>query len=176
MPLLLLRHTRVACSEGLCYGNSEVPLATSFASEAEAILEGLPRPDGILSSPLRRCLELARAIEARYPNAPLRVDNDLREMDLGNWQGRLWSEIPRSEVELWAEDFYHARPHRGENVAMLQERVWRWLDRLCPCLQGSTVIGVTHKGVIRAALSWAGVADAWSADIDFGQVVRVQGP
>src|SRR5690606_3084199 len=35
VPLYLIRHTRVGCTPGLCYGQLDVPLAESFAAEAQ---------------------------------------------------------------------------------------------------------------------------------------------
>lgn len=171
MPLILLRHTRVAGCQGLCYGNSEVPLAESFDDEAGQVLAHLPEPWRIYSSPSQRCLALARRLAGRYPKAPLCLDDRLVEMDLGGWQGRAWADVPRAEVDLWVEDFFQARPHGGESVAMLQVRVDSFLRDLFAASAEETVVAVTHKGVIRAALACSGVAEAWQANPGFGESV-----
>ena len=50
-------------------------------------------------------------------------DERLREFDFGTWEGVRWDAIPRAELDAWAADFFHARPHGGESVHMLRERV-----------------------------------------------------
>ena len=57
--------------------------------------------------------------------------------------------MPKQEIDAWAEDFLYARPHGGESVAMLRNRVgaaladWSALNE--------PIVIVTHAGVIRAA-------------------------
>ena len=50
-------------------------------------------------------------------------------MDFGRWEGLPWSAVPRAELDAWAADLMHARPHGGESVAMLLARTRRALAR-----------------------------------------------
>ena len=85
-------------------------------------MAALPRADRLVSSPLERCRRLAERIGAARGLVPV-VDERLREFDFGTWEGVPWESIPRAELDAWAADFLHARPHGGESVQMLHERV-----------------------------------------------------
>jgi alpha-ribazole phosphatase len=171
VALTLLRHTRPLAAEGLCYGASELELGPDFAIEAQALLARLARPDRIVTSPLLRCLRLAELLGAQLA-VPVEVEPDWREMDFGSWEGRAWSDIPRAELDAWAADFLHARPHGGESVAMLLARTRRALDG-CRTPEVRS-LAVTHAGVIRAALAaTGGGATAWNRAIGFGEAVAL---
>ena len=148
MGLILVRHTRPDVAEGLCYGQTDLGVADSFADEAAAVLSALPEVRRVVSSPLRRCRALAQYI-ADAADLPLDIDGRLKEIDFGSWEGRRWSEVPRQEFDAWAKNFLHARPHGGESVAMLRSRVGAaladWSARNEP------IVIVTHAGVIKVA-------------------------
>ncbi|MEE2877905.1 MAG: alpha-ribazole phosphatase family protein [Pseudomonadota bacterium] len=170
MALTLLRHTTPAIMPGTCYGMTDLALADTFAEEARKVLEGLPRVDRIVSSPLRRCRLLADMV-ANAHKQDVVEDHRVLEMDFGTWEGRLWTQIPRTEIDAWAADFMQARPHGGESVSMLRARTHAALDdyRRQP---GHTLI-VTHAGVIKAALAAEETAASHSATIAFGGFVTL---
>ena len=99
-------------------------------------------------------------------------DKRLIEMDFGRWEGCLWSEIPRSELDEWANDFLHARPHGGESVAILRIRTREALQDV-DISRGPALV-VTHAGVIKAALSKGDTADAFDTSVPFGGFVEMQ--
>jgi len=170
MALTLLRHTRPDVAPGTCYGASDVTLPASFAEDADAVAESLPPVDRIVTSPLLRCLRLAEHLAIRTGSA-LSVDRRLREMDFGHWEGRLWQDIPRAEIDAWAADFMQARPHGGESVAMLRARTREALAALRG-LDGHSLI-VTHAGVIKAALAVDLTAASHATTIGFGCFVTL---
>jgi alpha-ribazole phosphatase len=169
VDLRLVRHTRPRVP-GVCYGFSDVELADSFEAEAEGLLTHIVCPVQIVTSPLARCLRLAHFLAARA-GAAVTVDPDWREMDFGAWEGRPWDALPRAELDAWASDFMHARPHGGESVAMLLERTRRAIGR-CRAT-GQPWLAVTHAGVIRAALADAGDTGAWQREIPFSEVITL---
>ena len=148
MQVFLIRHPRPQVDDGVCYGRLDVP-ACDVAAAAESLRPALPAGLPVLSSPLRRCRELA---ERLHP-AP-RFDDGLMEMYFGDWEGRRWDEIGAAALDAWAADLLHHVPPGGESVAMLQARVVATLDALVA--EGlSACIVVTHTGVIRAAVGHA---------------------
>lgn len=173
MALTLLRHTMPAIASGVCYGMTDLDVAESFAQEAADVLAALPRPDRIITSPLKRCCLLAEHVGASL-DLPVTIDDRLCEMDFGTWEGHPWAEIPRAELDLWAEDFLHARPHGGESVAILTTRVRaalaEWHNH-----QGHALI-VTHAGVIKAALATEATAQGYNTTIGFGRFVTLSHP
>ena len=44
MEIYLIRHTSVSVEAGICYGQSDVPVAESFAAEAAQVRAKLPPP------------------------------------------------------------------------------------------------------------------------------------
>ena len=170
MPVILVRHTRPAVADGVCYGVTDLGLAPSFDDEAAAVVAALPCTERLVSSPLERCRRLAERIGAARDLAPL-FDDRLREFDFGTWEGVPWDAIPRPELDAWAADFFHARPHGGESVQMLRERVGAAISDYRR--GGDSHVVVTHAGVIRAALAGAGHPDGWNAVIAFGASVHL---
>ena len=173
MALILLRHTTPDVAAGTCYGRTDLDVAGTFQDEAEQALSALPSIDHIVTSPLTRCRRLAEFVGARL-DLPVEQDVRIREMDFGTWEGQAWSAIPRGELDQWAGDFYRARPHGGETVAMLHARTlaavetWNQTDR--------TGLLVTHAGVIRAALARGETSSDFQTAIDFGGHISIPCP
>jgi len=175
MELILVRHTRPDMPQGICYGRLDVGVRDTFANEAAEVLDALPEVRRLISSPLRRCRKLARRI-ATARELPLDFDERLAEMDFGAWEGRPWATLPASELDAWAADFMHARPHGGESVAMLQARVRAALSHWSAQRSARTVpiAFITHAGVIKAACSGAGrTARDFSISVAFGGIMAL---
>ena len=169
MGLILVRHTRPDVVAGLCYGQTDLDVADTFADEAAAVLAALPEVRGVVSSPLRRCRVLAQRI-ADAAGLPLDIDERLQEIDFGAWEGRQWAELPKREIDAWAQDFLNARPHGGESVPMLRSRVGAALADLSA--RNEPIAIVTHAGVIRAArLEDRDPVGDFENPIDFGGIV-----
>ncbi len=99
------------------------------------------------------------------------VDSRLREMDFGTWEGCAWNHISRLELDDWAQHFLHARPHGGESVYMLRDRVLKAMADFRRA--GNDHIIVTHAGVIRAALSDGDTAGHFDTKIEYGQSIEL---
>lgn len=144
----MIRHPRPQIPDGICYGQLDVP-AHDIAATAAALRERIPANLPLVSSPLRRCRELAEALHT----AP-RFDVRLMEMHFGEWEGRAWDTIPRDALDDWADNLLHYAPPGGESAAMLQARCVASLDALAAeGLAACTV--VTHAGVMRALIGYA---------------------
>ena len=165
MGVTFLRHTTPRVAPGTCYGRTDLPLADSFEDEAAAVARAMPDAARIVSSPLQRCRRLAQHL-ADLAGLPLTIDPRLIEMDFGNWEGRLWSDIPRAEIEAWTGDFLHARPHGGESVAMLRARALDAATALYS--EPGPTLAVTHAGVIKAVFAEGDEAAHFQTEIEFG--------
>ena len=170
MHLILVLHTRLAVPSGVCYGMTDLDLAPTFDDEAARIVAVLPPSERLVTSPLHRCRRLAERIGAARALAPV-IDERLRELDFGTWEGVPWESIPRTELNAWAADFFHARPHGGESVHMLRERVGSAISDYRR--SGVSHVVVTHAGVIKAARAQSGHSDGWTANVDFGGSIRL---
>ena len=64
--VLLIRHTAVAVATGICYGQTDVPLADTFEQELASLRQRLPdlvaATSQIFSSPAQRCVTLANEL------------------------------------------------------------------------------------------------------------------
>lgn len=146
MTLWLARHARPLVERGICYGSSDLDVDAGHNLEvAQAVARMLPPRVQLVSSPLRRCRLLAEAIVQLRGDLALRLDERLRELDFGQWEGRRWCDIQEHEYAAWLQDFQHHAPGGGESVAQLLARVQQLrAERRGPAAW------ITHAGVIRA--------------------------
>lgn len=156
---------------GICYGRTDLDVAETFERDAQAVIKNLSRPDFIISSPLQRCRKLAERIGHAF-DLPMRLDVRLTEMDFGAWEGLAWDNVPRTELDLWAADFMHAKPHGGESVAMLNDRVMEAYAHYSAAPRAS-YLWVCHAGVIKAALSRGDTAEDYNTSVDFGDIITI---
>lgn len=166
MGLTFLRHTTPDVAKGVCYGMTDLGLVAGFQEEFSAALIDLPEVRQIVSSPLKRCRQLADFVATQF-GLQVSVLDGLREMDFGCWEMVPWDDIARSELDEWAADFMDARPHGGESVQQLKDRVAETLHSLRDCLV------VTHSGVIRAAAAINGHPEGWEIDVKYGKSVTL---
>lgn len=154
MDLVLIRHPAVAVEAGVCYGQSDVPLAEAADAGAASIAArlvalGVRAPQRIETSPLMRCASVARVLAQSHGGLTSHEDVRLAEMDFGAWEMQRWDAIERAQIDAWAADFEHARTHGGESVAQFDARVSAWFDALDTAAHAS-LWAVAHAGVIRA--------------------------
>jgi len=174
VQLYLIRHARPRVALGMCYGRLDVGVDTeAIASAARVVPQRIPtavlRQSSMYTSPLSRCTAFAQAIA--YPRTAI-IAEDLIEMDFGAWEGRLWENVPRDELDRWARDVWNFRPGGGENARAVAQRWERWLARLQDS-GNDFAIGVTHAGMIRVALAQSERvprADAVQTPIEYGSV------
>jgi len=162
MSLIFLRHSKPDAPEGLCYGRTNLALAPGLDAISDRLDHTLPSFTRILTSPLSRCLRLAQLI-ANKRQLEFEVDPNLIEMDFGTWENTPWGAISRSQLDTWADDFFHARDHGGESVNMLQTRVRTALTNH----DKTPTLWVSHAGVYRALMAETDHPDPWNARIDF---------
>lgn len=133
-------------------GHADVPLCDAGREQAAHVARRFERerPGAVVSSDLLRALETAR-IAAQAVGLTPRVDADLRELNLGAWEGLTFAEV----AERWPEDarrFRAREPHfrvpGGETREEGQERLLRALERHAPDPGASPTAIVTHGGAI----------------------------
>lgn len=131
--------------------------------ESEALAGGFNSTAIAWTSPATRAVETARAL-----GLDAKPDHDLRDVDLGRWAGRAFSEVEAEEPEAvvqWLKD-PTAAPHGGESLDHLRNRVASWLSVMSH--KEARIVAVTHPAVIRAAIVVAIEANPvsfWRLDI-----------
>lgn len=169
MKLWLVRHAQVLAEPGTCYGALDVAADPESTRQcALALAEVLPQSAAVKTSPLQRCEQLALVLIGLRPDLTLQIDARLQEMNFGAWEGRRWSDIPRTEFDAWTADFSaHAVGGHGESVHTVMARVAEAFDEL-PARPDT--VWITHAGIIRAAqlvhggIRQVGRADEWPED------------
>ena len=116
--------------------------------------EGVREWDGIVTSPLTRCADFARALSERQ-GIPLRMDPRLAELDFGDWEGRTAAELMVADAEalgrFWADPVAHPPPG-GEPLLTFQARVLAAWEELVRQDRGDRTLVVSHGGVMRVIL------------------------
>ncbi|WP_280192486.1 histidine phosphatase family protein [Delftia sp. PS-11] len=150
--LWLVRHAQPLIGAGICYGRLDVDAdmqATHAA--AQALHQALPAHCQVQHSPLRRCAQLAQALNGLRRSAPSAEDARLREMDFGQWEGQSWDAIGATAIGAWAADLARHAPGGGEPLAAMLERVDAALQqaRAHAAKDGMDRVWITHAGVAR---------------------------
>lgn len=152
MRLYLVRHPEPDVATGICYGRTDVTVPKERTARASTLLApSLPRHLTIYSSPAIRCAALAHSLAQALASGPVRFDSRLLEMDFGAWEMQSWNDIPRNEVDAWAEDMRSYRPGGGERVVDVAGRVQAFYAQLKT--EGHDALVVCHAGVIRLLLA-----------------------
>ncbi len=159
--LLLARHGETDWnSERRWQGHADQPLNEAGRAQARELAETLVgRPiDAIYTSDLSRARETAEIIAARLGQS-VTTDARLREVDVGDWSGRLWSELQESEPEAAARWQAGLKAwNGGESYEEMGTRVVAAVLELAARHPGQTVLIVSHGGSMRACrASAAGV-------------------
>ncbi|MFC4586881.1 bifunctional RNase H/acid phosphatase [Sphaerisporangium corydalis] len=159
--LLLLRHGETPFSVDRRFsGIGDPALTPKGVAQAEAAAARLSRKpyeiDVIVSSPLQRARQTAGAVAERA-GLKSAVDEGLREVDFGDWEGHTFTEIQRrwpAELTAWLADPSVAPPG-GESFEQAATRVEEARERLLLDHQGKTVLVVSHVTPIKLLLRFA---------------------
>src|SRR5262249_43431465 len=112
------------------------------------------------TSPRSRAIETAKPL-ADARGVPLRIDDRLRELDFGSFEGRMYEEIERTDPDIfraWMETPTAVHFPGGESFGDLRRRALAAYDEIRSGHNCAVV--VSHGGVIRAALAaWLGMPD-----------------
>ncbi len=160
--LLLIRHGQAGDPATKRYiGQTQTRLTHLGRSQAEGLARWLaPVPlERIVCSDLERCLRTAGIIAGQHGLQP-EPEVRLREIDLGDWDGKTFSEIRTSQPEAFEQrgrNLAGFRPPGGESFVDLQVRVMPVLTAIMTEAIGNVAV-VGHAGVNRVALChWLGL-------------------
>ncbi|MCO5090714.1 histidine phosphatase family protein [Bosea sp. (in: a-proteobacteria)] len=183
--LILVRHGETDWNrEGRLQGGQDIPLndlGRRQAAEAAGRLKALEPAYADLdyiASPMQRARETIDILrrELAMPAGAYALDERLRELTFGSWEGFTWRDIrkaERAEAHLRERDKWGYVPPGGESYRMLAERVRPVLEGL----RRETVI-VSHGGVARAVLALVGAVkprEASMVEIWQGKLLVVSG-
>jgi len=152
----LIRHGAIASVHGRTYvGQAEKPLSAEGVRQVlrlRLMLEHAPISK-IICSGISRAVRTAEILAAERGIAP-QVCPALREISLGEWEGRSFAEIMRrfpEEFKARGADLVHWRPPAGESFGDLRDRVAPAFEELLKSTPDDLLI-VAHAGVNRVIL------------------------
>jgi alpha-ribazole phosphatase len=154
--LFLMRHGAIeAAKEKRFIGQIDPPLSSDGRKQSEWQGRQLTKVSfsKVWCSDLKRAYETA-AIVCRERGFEMMQAPELREINLGQWDGMAMSQVREQFPDLWqarGEDIGHFRPPGAESFTDLQQRVVPFIRRIATQSTGNTLI-VTHAGVIRVLL------------------------
>ena len=162
--ILLIRHgesqpIRDGVEIPMLNGQSDPPLDPRGVSEAECVADRLAGQhlDAIYVSPLQRTHQTAAPLAQRLGLTP-RVEPDIREVFLGEWEGPAFrvhvSEGSPVAQRMFEEERWDVIPGAESSVA-LAERLRGALGRIAAAHQDKRVAVFAHGGVIGAICALA---------------------
>jgi probable phosphoglycerate mutase len=182
MPTIYyIRHGETAWNaEGRLQGAQDTSindLGRKQATHAGGILADLFALDGrseqalaYVASPLGRArstMELVRGA-LRLPPGDYSIDDRLREIGYGDWEGSTLAQMQARDPELFARrqvDKWTVSPPGGETYASVQIRVRNWYDQVLV-----DTVAVAHGGTARALMVALGIeTPASAADLTIEQ-------
>jgi probable phosphoglycerate mutase len=143
--ILLARHGETDWNRDFRFqGHADVPLNDTGRAQARALAQSLAAEpiDAVYSSDLLRARETAEIV-AESLGLPLEVDEGLREIDVGSWQGSTRAQL---DGRAWDGETYD--DHRRRTVAALLRIAERHPD--------VHVLVVAHGGTLRRVQEAAG--------------------
>jgi probable phosphoglycerate mutase len=169
-----IRHGETSWNaEGRLQGAQDVPLndlGRKQAAHAGNILADLFVRDGrdkstlsFVSSPLGRArstMELVRG-ELKLPLVDYGLDDRLREIGYGQWEGSTLAEMQAEDPELFARrqaEKWTVSPPGGESYVAVQARMQSWYNSL-----REDTVAVAHGGTARALMVALGIETSDSA-------------
>lgn len=177
MEVYLIRHTETVCEKGICYGQSDVDIAEPFDAVFSEIVSQLPPEVAIFSSPLKRCVILAKHIQNKIKTISYQEDDRLKEMNFGDWELMNWNDIPSEQLNPWMEDFVNIQVSNGESFVELHDRVGIFLSEILSKNTQNPIVIVAHAGIIRSILchqTSLPLKEAFQNKVDFGQVIKIE--
>jgi broad specificity phosphatase PhoE len=146
--LWLVRHGQTDWNlEGRYQGQTDIPLNPTGIEQAKQLGLSLPRQPytALYSSDLKRARMTSDILNERF-NLPVLVDRRLREINQGDWEGQLVSEV-RMHYQEWPTlerraIFMH--PVGGEAVEDVAARMTAVVEEIARNHPGQKVLVVSH--------------------------------
>jgi len=149
LEIYLLRHGRTT-RPGTYTGVSDVDLAETGRRQILSLSPHLLeiRFDHCYCSPLKRCRQSLSLLNIK---CGLTIDENLREIDFGDWEGLSFAEVQDrfpEDVEGWMKAGDDFQFPRGDATRDFCLRVSGWFDELVRAAYNRVLV-VSHGGVLR---------------------------
>lgn len=174
MKVTLIRHTSVDVPKGVCYGQTDVPVAASFPEETEMTKSRLEGKvfDKVFCSPLTR----ARLLAEYCGHDDYTTDERLLEMNMGDWEMKRYDDIKDDNLQKWYDDYMHVATTNGESFPMIYKRVADFLDEL-KTKDYKHVAVFAHCGILLCAGIYGGLFSeegCFEHTVDYGGIEEIE--
>ena len=158
----LIRHGQTTANKNGIYigSRTDYPLSDFGTADLYNKMEEFeyPRVEKVYSSPLKRCTETA---EILFPQKELCIVDNLRELDLGDFEGKTVDElINRQDYKDWLKGGISNRPPSGESIEELSVRTYKALHEIIMDMMNEEISHsavITHYGIISNMLAGFGL-------------------
>lgn len=153
--IYLMRHG--SCEDGRIFrGHWDSPLNPAGHQQMLLACPPLENFDAIISSPLSRCVSVAKELCNLNEDLHLEVDEGLKEIHFGDWEGRLVEKLMQEQQaqleNFWLDPVTHSPPN-GETMENFNLRVCQSWKRILHKYKNQQVLIISHGGVIRCILA-----------------------
>ncbi|MDR1579066.1 MAG: histidine phosphatase family protein [Synergistaceae bacterium] len=175
LQIYMLRHGKPQFPDerSYVYGWTDYPLSPLGREQAKHIGAALSsiRFDRIISSDLSRAAETADIVAASQapPIREVERDPELREINMGEWDGKTVSEIRENYVDIFRErglDLANVAAPGGETFVRLRERGMKAFERITRSSEASSKILIVAHG----AYMWSIISGIFG--IELGDIFR----
>lgn len=156
VTLILVRHGySTANKEERFAGHIDIPLDGIGFEQAKRICDYVCKnykPDAIYSSPLKRCIDTVKDISTTL-SIPLIIENDLIEVDGGDWEYVKFVDIYTKDPEhfiKWNNNKGLIPCLNGESMGDAGKRALKAIEKIASENDGKTLVIASHGGVLRA--------------------------
>lgn len=157
LTVYCIRHGKTEWNvENRMQGHLDSDLTAKGKNDADSLAFRLQDThfDQIISSPSGRTVETAKRVRGSR-SLEVKKDPRLREIYLGEWQGKTFEEIKEIDADLF-DDYWNRpalyRSKTGENFQDVKNRVAEFLEDAEMRYTGQTILIVTHSVVIKTLL------------------------
>jgi len=153
--LYIVRHGQsMGNIQGIMTGQTDVKLSELGKKQATVTAEYLKNIhfDTAYSSDLSRAYETAQEILKYHGNIEISLDKRLREIDVGDWEGELYDELPKIypvEYGIWLSDISKSCPLNGESPLAAYDRINSVIDEIARANEGKTVLIASHAMALK---------------------------
>lgn len=156
--IYLIRHGEIQCGREKMYiGVSDIQLSNVGIDQAYKLkhfFESI-NVNKLYCSDLKRTVETSRII-SESTNLKVTALNELREINMGDWEGKTFKEIKLKfpdEFQRRIKEVGSFKPNGGESFYQVQKRAVGAFQKICKS-DDENILVVAHAGVNRSIISW----------------------
>ncbi len=138
-------------------GQQDDPLSDNGWEQMQHALKHLRQDwDVIITSPLSRCQNFAQSL-GEQKNIPVICNKQLKEIGMGDWEGKTVHEIKQVEAQAY-ENFFldpiNQRPKNSESLEPFYNRIVESWEKILLTYSHQNILVIAHAGVLRAIVCY----------------------